>query len=241
MRCFPASLGFVCALCALAAELDVESGAPRAPGLRGTTRQPVLVEGPPARDGLLPSNVELFAMSRPRAKCPWHVDGPCTVDTLDCECVTSHRFPYNYGMGESCNMSLHGPDTWYLSVESYDVEEGYDYLTVNGVPYDPSLNGQPVDGNVTWTSDFAVAASGWKMCARRTVTTSTTTTRTFNLGGWYVDGPCEVERGEGKECVMSPGFPSAYGEDLRCEMSIFGGPTRCAEASEHDLRSDRRQ
>jgi len=161
----------------------------------------------------------------------WRVEGPCEVDDEDEECIESPSYPENYGNNEACTMSLRGSETRYLTVDRYDVEEGYDYLTVGGRRYDSSQALQPIEGDITWTSDESVSHSGWRICARLRITTSTTTTRTFVPGSWYVNGLCETEVSDGKHCVTSPNFPDDYDNNQRCELSIFGGVTKYLEVA----------
>lgn len=117
------------------------------------------------------------------------------------------------------------------------MEQGYDYLTVGGRLYDPRFDGRAIKGEITWTSDESMSAGGWRICARRAITSSTTTTRTFVLGSWYIDGPCEAAMEEGRQCVTSPNFPEEYGANLRCSLSIFGGGTRYLEVGYLDEAS----
>jgi len=88
------------------------------------------------------------------------------------------------------------------------------------------MAGGAIEGPITWTSDESITAGGWRICARRTITTSTTTTRTFVPGSWFIDGPCEAVVEDGKQCVTSPNFPEPYENNQQCSLSIYGGMTK---------------
>jgi len=83
-------------------------------------------------------------------------------------CISSKNYPSQYGNNEECRVSMTEVP---LAVEgSFNTERSYDKLTLNGVEYHgtpPSnlddLNGVK-SGTMTWSSDFSVVNSGWKLC-----------------------------------------------------------------------------
>ena len=94
------------------------------------------------------------------------VSGPCVVSG---QCVHSHNYPGSYANHENCTLQpVHGQP---LRVQAFDTEEGYDFLTINGVGYSGS-GGTDEHGNnipedivpdreITWSSDAAVGRSSW--------------------------------------------------------------------------------
>ena len=95
------------------------------------------------------------------------VSGPCVVSG---QCVHSAQYPSDYGDYERCTLQpARGP----LQVEAFNTEQGYDYLTINGVGYsgsgtDYQGNSIPLsivpDREITWSSDGGVTRSGWLIC-----------------------------------------------------------------------------
>ena len=83
-------------------------------------------------------------------------------------CISSKNYPSEYGNNEECRVSMTEVP---LAVEgSFNTERSYDKLALNGVEYHgtpPSnlddLNGVQ-SGTMTWSSDFSVVNSGWKLC-----------------------------------------------------------------------------
>ena len=85
------------------------------------------------------------------------------------QCVHSHNYPGSYANHENCTLQpVHGQP---LRVQAFDTEEGYDFLTINGVGYSGS-GGTDEHGNnipedivpdreITWSSDAAVGRSSW--------------------------------------------------------------------------------
>jgi len=92
----------------------------------------------------------------------WVVEGSgCQVSG---DCISSNNHPSNYGNGESCSIRLAGSVS--ISVQAFNTESGYDFLTVGGTRYSGS-NGPSsgsYTGEITWESDYSVTNSGWKLC-----------------------------------------------------------------------------
>lgn len=101
------------------------------------------------------------------------VSGPCVVSG---QCVHSAHYPKHYGNGERCTLRpVRGQP---LRVEAFSTEEGYDYLTINGVGYSgselitlsrnsiPNSIAQKIipDRDIFWSSDGSESMSGWLIC-----------------------------------------------------------------------------
>jgi len=83
---------------------------------------------------------------------------------LDAACITSTNYPLPYPPYEFCKFTSKGGP---VKVEAFDVESGYDVLTVHG--YDGQLGpGVVFDGlpgqRLEWYSDSEQAGVGWKLC-----------------------------------------------------------------------------
>eukprot|EP00929_Paragymnodinium_shiwhaense_P112790 TRINITY_DN81061_c0_g1_i1.p1 TRINITY_DN81061_c0_g1~~TRINITY_DN81061_c0_g1_i1.p1 ORF type:complete len:997 (-),score=199.83 TRINITY_DN81061_c0_g1_i1:83-3073(-) len=95
----------------------------------------------------------------------WSVsEGDCSVDTDGC--MLSPNFPQEYGVADKCVFSVED-DAPKMVVESFDTEEGFDTLSVNGVEY--SGNGKDLSGvepwmPITWSSDVSGVGKGFKIC-----------------------------------------------------------------------------
>ena len=101
------------------------------------------------------------------------MSGPCVVSG---QCVHSAHYPKHYGNGERCTLRpVRGQP---LRVEAFSTEEGYDYLTINGVEYSgselitlsrnsiPNSIAQKIipDRDIFWSSDGSESMSGWLIC-----------------------------------------------------------------------------
>lgn len=171
----------------------------------------------------------------------WVIEGPCLVDSNDTSCVTSPSFPLNYGDDETCNMWVFGIDDWYLEIDRFQTEFGYDWLTVNGEKYSGEASklrrhthGIPITSHIEWETDSSGTMEGWRICSRLTPPTTTTHTSTSGvLGSWVIWGPCKLAE-EDDACVTSPNFPDHYGPDEECTMDIYGGVEKYLEVLSFD-------
>jgi len=101
-------------------------------------------------------------------------------------CAMSPNYPSLYGNDESCTIRVDIAAIGPLNVESFQTEHHYDKLKLNGRSYSGSQGPNNVvpSGDITWSSDYSVKRSGWKICAgstassTSTVHTTTTTTST---------------------------------------------------------------
>merc|ERR1712176_1529755 len=78
-------------------------------------------------------------------------------------CIQSNNHPSSYGNNEECTISA-----WdvALTVDAFSTESRYDFLTMGGVQYSGSSG--PASGTysgvISWSSDYSVTNSGWKLC-----------------------------------------------------------------------------
>jgi len=92
----------------------------------------------------------------------WEVSGSgCTMSG---SCVSSSNHPSNYGNNEQCTISLYGEIP--LSVEAFNTERNYDFLTMGGTQYSGSSgpSSGTYSGFINWNSDFSIVTSGWRLC-----------------------------------------------------------------------------
>lgn len=156
----------------------------------------------------------------PVSEPPFSLTGDgCTVVAGE-NCVTSLNFPLKYGADQSCTMAFNGEVD--LSVETFQTEQGWDFLTLNGVEYSGSA-GPPAGlttGELVWSADEAFHSTGWKICANFPAPPPEIT---FEVVG---DG-CVVTAGS---CVTSTNYPLKYGADQTCTIA-FEEPTEIAVES----------
>merc|ERR1712060_101467 len=93
--------------------------------------------------------------------CAWTFSG--TGCTCDGNCIQSNNHPGSYGNNEACTIDANNVA---FTVDAFSTESGYDFLTVGGSSY--SGNSGPADGSydgvISWSSDYSVTNSGWKLC-----------------------------------------------------------------------------
>jgi len=79
-------------------------------------------------------------------------------------CIQSNNHPGNYGNNEECTITAYDVD---ITVEAFSTESGYDILNMGGVAYSGSSgpSGGSFSGVISWSSDYSVVNSGWKLCA----------------------------------------------------------------------------
>jgi len=100
--------------------------------------------------------------------------GACTLDGTDC--VKSPNYPSNYGNRQSCSIGISN-DAWTgkgINTEAFNTESRYDKLTVNGNQYSGTSGPQLVTPTsaLTWSADYSVVKTGWKLCAVDVTTTT---------------------------------------------------------------------
>jgi len=100
-----------------------------------------------------------------RSTSEWKLfEGTCQLDGF---CVTSPNYPEPYSVYEFCNFTNIGRSGRKVVVDAFDVELGYDFLTVDS--YGGQLSESVVfDGSsghmFEWYSDGSQAGAGWKLC-----------------------------------------------------------------------------
>merc|ERR1719330_129775 len=90
----------------------------------------------------------------------WTVSGAgCTQEG---NCIQSNGHPGSYGNSEACTIDANNVA---FTVEAFSTESRYDYLTVGGVGYSGTSGpaGGSYDGVISWSSDYSVTNSGWKL------------------------------------------------------------------------------
>ena len=94
------------------------------------------------------------------------VVGPCTIDGA---CVRSPNYPSsNYDNNEYCTITPTSLAVGQLlSATNFTTESGYDFLTVNNVPYSGPIgpSGVLLGSAFTWTSHSSANKVGWQVCA----------------------------------------------------------------------------
>ena len=93
------------------------------------------------------------------------VSGACTTSS-DQLCFASPNYPANYGVSQTCTISVR--DMVILSVTAFELESGYDNLTVNGIGYTASAGPEGVEvgagSSITFGSDGSNTRKGFYMC-----------------------------------------------------------------------------
>jgi len=103
----------------------------------------------------------------PPAPTPAPPPGSWTVSGTGCtktgNCIQSRNHPGSYGNNEACTIDANNVA---FTVDAFSTESGYDFLTVGGVRY--SGTSGPASGSyngvISWSSDYSVTNSGWKLC-----------------------------------------------------------------------------
>merc|ERR1719293_634631 len=105
----------------------------------------------------------------PPAPTPAPPPGTWTISGSGCvmngDCISSNNHPSSYGNNEQCTVSL--ADDLALSVQAFSTESGYDFLRMGGSSYSGSSGpaSGTYSGTISWSSDYSVVQSGWKLCA----------------------------------------------------------------------------
>jgi len=102
------------------------------------------------------------------APTPAPPPGSWVIDGSGCEmsgnCIQSNNHPSNYGNDQQCSIQLTDVS---FTVEAFDTESRYDWLTVGGSRYSGTsgpASSSGYTGTITWESDYSVTKSGWKLC-----------------------------------------------------------------------------
>jgi len=93
----------------------------------------------------------------------WTIDGSGCVED-GASCISSLNHPSNYGNNQVCNIILAGDVT--IQVAAFNTESRYDYLSMGGRSYSGTSgpSSGTYSGVITWSSDYSVSKSGWKLC-----------------------------------------------------------------------------
>jgi len=94
------------------------------------------------------------------------VKGPCKADNDGC--VMSGNYPEPYNAEEKCQIVVKSPKPMPITVVSFDTEETYDVLRVNGLDYSGTTGpkGVLVQDTIHWGADSSLQGNGWKICLR---------------------------------------------------------------------------
>merc|ERR1719232_2435110 len=81
----------------------------------------------------------------------------------DGNCIQSKNHPGNYGNNEACTIQAQDVA---ISVDAFSTESRYDFLTMGGTAYSGTSGppSQTYTGTISWSSDYSVTNSGWKLC-----------------------------------------------------------------------------
>jgi len=92
----------------------------------------------------------------------WQLSG--TGCTMNGQCIQSNNYPGSYGNSEQCSIALSGDVS--ITVQAFNTESSYDILTVQGVRYSGTSGPRSgsYTGSISWSSDYSVTRSGWKLC-----------------------------------------------------------------------------
>jgi len=93
--------------------------------------------------------------------CMWTFSG--TGCACVGNCIQSNNHPDNYGNNEACTINANNVA---FTVDAFSTESGYDFLTVGGSSYSGTSGpaSGTYTGDITWSSDYSVTNSGWKLC-----------------------------------------------------------------------------
>jgi len=94
----------------------------------------------------------------------WVSSGACSVDSTGC--VASPNYPHQYGNDQACSIEAINMINPTITAQSFLTETAHDYMTVNGQQYSGTDGPRKVvvSGPITWSSDYATAKSGWRVC-----------------------------------------------------------------------------
>jgi len=116
--------------------------------------------------------------------------GPCVIDD-DC-CLQSESFPGPYGNDQTCTIQV-GSAPGTITVESFQTEIGYDFLTVNGESFDGESGPENLipKGTISWKSDSSETSQGFKLCLPDLgLQTPADKTETIDGKTWQVPDAC---------------------------------------------------
>lgn len=166
--------------------------------------------------------------------------GDCTTEN---NCIMSPNYPNDYTLNSSCDFTVCS-DPPVLDVIAFNTEAGFDYLyvDVNSVAVAYSGTTGPVgvtpdaSGQISWTSDYSVPKSGWKICPGTTTTTTLPSECNGNaLPPWVLEsGSCTAGTGstygyeDRQYCIRSPNYNNGaneYSINGSCEFVICSAQT----------------
>jgi len=110
----------------------------------------------------------------PTEEVTFTVVGPCTVQDT---CIMSGNYPESYDSHEECSFTA--MEEGELSVETFKTESRYDVLEVMGQKYSGSVGPSGValfpGLSVSWSTDDATNAPGFKLCLKPAAPTKSPT------------------------------------------------------------------
>jgi len=102
------------------------------------------------------------------APTPAPPPGSWVIEGSGCEmsgnCISSNNHPSNYGNSQECTINLYGSID--ISVDAFNTESRYDWLTVGGSRYSGTTgpSSGTYTGTISWETDSSVTRAGWKLC-----------------------------------------------------------------------------
>jgi len=94
----------------------------------------------------------------------WVTSGTCSIDSKGC--AVSPNYPQQYGNDQACSIAAINMINPAITAQSFLTEMTFDYMQVNGQKFSGTAGPQKVAviGPITWSSDYATAKDGWKIC-----------------------------------------------------------------------------
>jgi len=121
------------------------------------------------------------------------ISGQCVTDGL---CVSSPNFPNNYGDNERCELSVTSGNSAPFAIESFNTENGFDFLIIDGVRHSGDSSGNraantvPFDvvptNSISWQSDGSSTKPGFRICLQTTTTTTTMANEASAVGDPHI-------------------------------------------------------
>ena len=160
---------------------------------------------------------------------------PTTFVIIDrCGFVISPNFPRPYNNSQDCEFKALADG--FLSVDTFETEQGYDILRVSQKKYSgvvgPDGVAVALNKKLKWSSDHIKTFKGFKICLELSMAPSLSLVPTTNptaapspvptteLSRWFIveSGACGVS--DWGACISSTNYPSGYPSQDACNISM---------------------